>query len=169
MSPHAKLHLFFLYSMTGTFDVVVVNLYPFYDKVTAPGGISFEDGIENIDIGGPAMIRAAAKVNTYIYALKLILYIYLKDYKCTFSILFNRTTKTFSLLSIQRIIKLFWSISKEDKATNNSAENLRGRPFSMLLHMILRFQNGYGSRLKEVCGCFNVILLTLVMAIDNLH
>lgn len=52
--------------MTGTFDVVVVNLYPFYDKVTAPGGISFEDGIENIDIGGPAMIRAAAKV-IYIY------------------------------------------------------------------------------------------------------
>jgi phosphoribosylaminoimidazolecarboxamide formyltransferase/IMP cyclohydrolase len=26
------------------------------------GGIEFEDGIENIDIGGPAMIRAAAKV-----------------------------------------------------------------------------------------------------------
>lgn len=45
----------------GTFDVVVVNLYPFYDKVTSAGGIEFEDGIENIDIGGPAMIRAAAK------------------------------------------------------------------------------------------------------------
>ncbi|KAK2425134.1 hypothetical protein P8452_53936 [Trifolium repens] len=45
----------------GTFDVVVVNLYPFYDKVTSSGGIEFEDGIENIDIGGPAMIRAAAK------------------------------------------------------------------------------------------------------------
>ncbi|OEL20823.1 Bifunctional purine biosynthesis protein PurH [Dichanthelium oligosanthes] len=44
----------------GTFDVVVVNLYPFYDKVTS-GTISFEDGIENIDIGGPTMIRAAAK------------------------------------------------------------------------------------------------------------
>jgi len=41
---------------------VVVNLYPFYDKVTSAGGIEFEDGIENIDIGGPAMIRAAAKV-----------------------------------------------------------------------------------------------------------
>jgi len=41
---------------------VVVNLYPFYDKVTSAGGIGFEDGIENIDIGGPAMIRAAAKV-----------------------------------------------------------------------------------------------------------
>lgn len=45
----------------GTFDVVVVNLYPFYDKVTSMGGIAFDDGIENIDIGGPAMIRAAAK------------------------------------------------------------------------------------------------------------
>jgi len=46
---------------TGTFDVVVVNLYPFYDKVTS-GAITFEDGIENIDIGGPTLIRAAAKV-----------------------------------------------------------------------------------------------------------
>ncbi|XP_059437857.1 uncharacterized protein LOC132170772 [Corylus avellana] len=45
----------------GTFDVVIVNLYPFYDKVTSAGGIEFEDGIENIDIGGPSMIRAAAK------------------------------------------------------------------------------------------------------------
>ncbi|CAH9106452.1 unnamed protein product [Cuscuta europaea] len=45
----------------GTFDVVVVNLYPFYEKVSSSTRISFEDGIENIDIGGPAMIRAAAK------------------------------------------------------------------------------------------------------------
>ncbi|GFY82835.1 AICARFT/IMPCHase bienzyme family protein [Actinidia rufa] len=45
----------------GTFDVVVVNLYPFYNKVSSTGGIAFDDGIENIDIGGPAMIRAAAK------------------------------------------------------------------------------------------------------------
>ncbi|KAL4308678.1 hypothetical protein GQ457_01G045800 [Hibiscus cannabinus] len=45
----------------GMFHVVVVNLYPFYDKVTSAGGIAFDDGIENIDIGGPAMIRAAAK------------------------------------------------------------------------------------------------------------
>ncbi|KAJ6843524.1 uncharacterized protein M6B38_295530 [Iris pallida] len=35
----------------GTFDVVVVNLYPFYQKVSSSSGITFEDGIENIDIG----------------------------------------------------------------------------------------------------------------------
>ncbi|CAL9208908.1 uncharacterized protein LOC103974849 isoform X1 [Musa acuminata AAA Group] len=45
----------------GTFDIVVVNLYPFYEKVTSANGITFEDGIENIDIGGPTLIRAAAK------------------------------------------------------------------------------------------------------------
>jgi phosphoribosylaminoimidazolecarboxamide formyltransferase/IMP cyclohydrolase len=40
-------------------DILVVNLYPFEDTV-ARGG-AFADCIENIDIGGPAMIRAAAK------------------------------------------------------------------------------------------------------------
>lgn len=45
----------------GTFDVVVVNLYPFVEKVTSTKEIAFEDGIENIDIGGPTLIRAAAK------------------------------------------------------------------------------------------------------------
>ena len=40
-------------------DILVVNLYPFEDTVAR--GAGFDDCIENIDIGGPAMIRAAAK------------------------------------------------------------------------------------------------------------
>ena len=40
-------------------DVVVVNLYPFEDKVSK--GASFDEALENIDIGGPSMVRAAAK------------------------------------------------------------------------------------------------------------
>src|SRR6201995_3629223 len=40
-------------------DLLVVNLYPF--EATVESGAAFEDCIENIDIGGPAMIRAAAK------------------------------------------------------------------------------------------------------------
>src|SRR5438876_6417228 len=40
-------------------DLLVVNLYPFEETVDK--GAAFEDCIENIDIGGPAMIRAAAK------------------------------------------------------------------------------------------------------------
>jgi phosphoribosylaminoimidazolecarboxamide formyltransferase/IMP cyclohydrolase len=44
-------------------DLVVVNLYPF-EAVTADENCSLEDAIENIDIGGPAMVRAAAKNHT---------------------------------------------------------------------------------------------------------
>jgi phosphoribosylaminoimidazolecarboxamide formyltransferase/IMP cyclohydrolase len=41
-------------------DIVVVNLYPFAETVSRPG-ILMDEVIENIDIGGPALIRAAAK------------------------------------------------------------------------------------------------------------
>ena len=41
-------------------DMVVVNLYPFEETV-AKDGFSLEDAVENIDIGGPAMIRSASK------------------------------------------------------------------------------------------------------------
>jgi phosphoribosylaminoimidazolecarboxamide formyltransferase / IMP cyclohydrolase len=41
-------------------DLVVVNLYPFAATIAKPG-VSLADAIENIDIGGPAMLRAAAK------------------------------------------------------------------------------------------------------------
>ena len=41
-------------------DIIVVNLYPFEATVAKPD-CTFEDAIENIDIGGPTMIRAAAK------------------------------------------------------------------------------------------------------------
>jgi phosphoribosylaminoimidazolecarboxamide formyltransferase/IMP cyclohydrolase len=43
----------------ATIDLLVVNLYPF--EATVDKGAGYEDCIENIDIGGPAMIRAAAK------------------------------------------------------------------------------------------------------------
>ena len=41
-------------------DMAVINLYPF-ETVTSRPDCSFEDAIENIDIGGPAMVRSAAK------------------------------------------------------------------------------------------------------------
>lgn len=41
-------------------DIVVVNLYPFRETIAKPG-VTFEEAIENIDVGGPTMVRAAAK------------------------------------------------------------------------------------------------------------
>ena len=41
-------------------DLLVVNLYPFRETISRPG-VTLEEAIENIDIGGPAMLRSAAK------------------------------------------------------------------------------------------------------------
>ena len=46
-------------------DMVVVNLYPF-EKTVAKPGVSFAEAVENIDIGGPAMVRAAAKNHKFV-------------------------------------------------------------------------------------------------------
>ena len=48
----------------GQIDLVVVNLYPFEETVAK--GAAFNDCIENIDIGGPAMIRSAAKNHAFV-------------------------------------------------------------------------------------------------------
>lgn len=44
----------------STIDILVVNLYPF-EQTVAKAGCTLEDAIENIDIGGPAMVRSGAK------------------------------------------------------------------------------------------------------------
>ena len=44
----------------GTIDLLVVNLYPF-EQTVARAGCTLDEAIENIDIGGPAMVRSAAK------------------------------------------------------------------------------------------------------------
>lgn len=52
----------------ATIDLVAVNLYPFRETIAKPG-VTFEEAIENIDIGGPAMVRAAAKNHKYVLAV----------------------------------------------------------------------------------------------------
>jgi phosphoribosylaminoimidazolecarboxamide formyltransferase/IMP cyclohydrolase len=51
----------------GPIDLLVVNLYPF--EATVSSGASFEICVENIDIGGPALLRAAAKNHAAVAAL----------------------------------------------------------------------------------------------------
>lgn len=46
-------------------DLVCINLYPFEATVAKPG-CTFEEAIENIDIGGPSMVRSAAKNNKFV-------------------------------------------------------------------------------------------------------
>jgi len=48
----------------GAIDLIVINLYPF--EATVASGAGYDDCVENIDIGGPAMIRAAAKNHAHV-------------------------------------------------------------------------------------------------------
>ncbi len=49
-------------------DLVVVNLYPFEQTVAKPD-VAFEDAVENIDIGGPSLLRGAAKNHAHVAVL----------------------------------------------------------------------------------------------------
>jgi phosphoribosylaminoimidazolecarboxamide formyltransferase/IMP cyclohydrolase len=46
-------------------DLVAINLYPFQMTISQPGA-SFEDAVENVDIGGPSMLRSAAKNHEFV-------------------------------------------------------------------------------------------------------
>ncbi|MGN6724290.1 MAG: bifunctional phosphoribosylaminoimidazolecarboxamide formyltransferase/IMP cyclohydrolase [Tepidisphaeraceae bacterium] len=46
-------------------DLVCINLYPFEQTIAKPG-VTFEEAIENIDIGGPSMVRSAAKNHGFV-------------------------------------------------------------------------------------------------------
>lgn len=52
----------------GTIDLVVVNLYPF-EQTVADAGVSLADAVEQIDIGGPTLLRAAAKNFAHVVAV----------------------------------------------------------------------------------------------------
>ena len=52
----------------GLIDVVAVNLYPFKETIAKPD-VTWEDAIENIDIGGPTMVRSAAKNHAHVSIL----------------------------------------------------------------------------------------------------
>lgn len=49
----------------GSIDMVVVNLYPFRETIAKPD-VTLADAIENIDIGGPTMVRSSAKNHKFV-------------------------------------------------------------------------------------------------------
>ena len=94
-------------------DLVVVNLYPFEETINQEG-CTLEHAIENIDIGGPAMIRSAAKNYQHVAVLTNP-----KDYK-SFIDEMNKNQGSISLdLSFSLAKKAFEKTSAYDSAINN--------------------------------------------------
>jgi phosphoribosylaminoimidazolecarboxamide formyltransferase/IMP cyclohydrolase len=94
-------------------DLVVVNLYPFEETISQES-CTLELAIENIDIGGPAMIRSAAKNYQHVAVLTNP-----KDYK-SFADEMNKNQGSISLdLSFSLAKKAFEKTSAYDSAVNN--------------------------------------------------
>lgn len=90
-------------------DMVVVNLYPFQEVIQRDS--SFDEAIENIDIGGPAMIRAAAKNFQYITVV-----VDPKDYKKVMDEMERLKGETSLELRFYLAKKVFELTSSYDKA-----------------------------------------------------
>jgi len=130
-------------------DLVVVNLYPFEETVAKPD-VTLEEAIENIDIGGPSMLRSAAKnhcsvtvvVDPADYA-KVIEE--MKEHK-------GNTTKGFRE---QLAVKVFLRTSQYDAAINNYLGQCRtGTCNNFSLNLPLEQELRYGDNPHQKCALY---------------
>ncbi len=98
-------------------DLVVVNLYPF-QTVTSQPDCTFEEAIENIDIGGPSMIRAAAKNHE-----SVVVVVDPRDYRKILRELAPGYTWISPQLKFQLAVKVFKLTAKYDRAIYNYLKN----------------------------------------------
>ncbi len=94
-------------------DMVVVNLYPFEATVARPG-CELADAIENIDIGGPALLRAAAKNHTAVTVLTDA-----ADYPCLLEELRTQQGAVSAATRFQLAVKAFEHTARYDGAIAN--------------------------------------------------
>ena len=91
-------------------DLVVVNLYPFEATVAKPD-VTFEDAIENIDIGGPSMLRSAAKNNESVTVVTDS-----ADYQLVLQEIKENKGATRRATRLQLALKVFELTSRYDRA-----------------------------------------------------
>ena len=94
-------------------DIVVVNLYPFEEVILKPN-VTLEEVIENIDIGGPSMLRSAAKNHSAVTVLCDP-----SDYSKVLDELKTNNGQTTLALREKLAVKVFQKISSYDSAISN--------------------------------------------------
>ncbi len=119
-------------------DLVVVNLYPFEATIAKPG-VSLEDAIENIDIGGPSMLRSAAKNYRSVTVV-----VDPADYADVLeSMRANEGATTFKLR--ERLgIKVFVNTSRYDAVIANYLDNVQEATSSLSLSLPCTARLRYG-------------------------
>jgi phosphoribosylaminoimidazolecarboxamide formyltransferase/IMP cyclohydrolase len=94
-------------------DLVVVNLYPFEETIAKPG-VTLDEAIENIDIGGPSMLRSAAKNYNSVTVI-----VDVDDYSRVLTEMEENAGDTTRMFREACAIKVFLRTSTYDGAINN--------------------------------------------------
>lgn len=100
-------------------DMIVVNLYPFKEVISK--GCTFEEAIENIDIGGPTMIRSAAKNFKYVTVV-----VDPDDYPKVIEDMKKHNGETSEALRFYLAKKVFAMTSDYDKTIVTYLSNIKG-------------------------------------------
>src|SRR4051812_37448965 len=119
-------------------DLVVVNLYPF-EKTVARDGVTLEEAIEQIDIGGPSMLRSAAKNYRYVTVV-----VSPDDYDDVLTSMRDNEGATTLKLRERLGIKVFVTTSKYDQAIANylNREQETTCSFNLSLPIVARLRYG---------------------------
>src|SRR5438067_3544848 len=119
-------------------DLVVVNLYPFEETVAKPN-VTLAEAIENIDIGGPSMIRSAAKNYQSVTVV-----VDPTDYEVVLENIRDNDGETTLKLREHLAIKAFIKTSTYDRAISNflNKEQATDASFSISLPLVTRLRYG---------------------------
>jgi phosphoribosylaminoimidazolecarboxamide formyltransferase/IMP cyclohydrolase len=119
-------------------DLVVVNLYPFEATIAKPG-VKLAEAIENIDIGGPSMIRSAAKNYESVTVV-----VDPADYDAVLENIRDNKGKTTMKLRERLAIKAFMRTSDYDRAISSflNKEQTTDASFSLSLPLAMRLRYG---------------------------
>jgi phosphoribosylaminoimidazolecarboxamide formyltransferase/IMP cyclohydrolase len=119
-------------------DLVVVNLYPF-EKTIARPGVTLAEAIEQIDIGGPSMIRSAAKNHESVTVI-----VDPADYDLVLETMADHEGETTLKLRERLAIKAFIKTSEYDRAIANflNQEQTTDASFSLSLPLAMRLRYG---------------------------
>jgi phosphoribosylaminoimidazolecarboxamide formyltransferase/IMP cyclohydrolase len=119
-------------------DLVAVNLYPFEETVAKPD-VTLADAIENIDIGGPSMIRSAAKNYQSVTVI-----VDPADYEVVLENMRDHEGETTLKLREHLAIKAFIKTSNYDRAISNFLNEEQATEASFLLSLPLVMKLRYG-------------------------
>ena len=129
-------------------DLVVVNLYPF-EKTVAKPDVTLDEAIENIDIGGPSMLRSAAKNYRSVTVVTDP-----NDYKDVLDALRANDGETTLQLRERLAIKVFVTTSKYDGAIADFLNKEKECASSFSLSLPLVAQLRYGENPHQTAGLY---------------